>query len=234
MTCPKRRIWGEWEKLCRKAPRPALGLRAAHQLGILAKLFPPLETSFNREADGLCQAFDRAALEKAALPEAKQITLMLAALGAFLGRGGATELLNVLGLKTIANYNAREQVLALVDNYRVPGEFYARRESIADGELRRVATRCEPILLYHLTRALGQEATAEWFITQMRALGVESGPPSALLMGRHLLEMGLQPGRQIGEVTRAVYELQLDGAVIDLAQAQAAAHGLLENMKAEL
>lgn len=230
---PKERIWGEWEKLCLKAPRPALGLRAAQQLGILEKLFPSLETAFNREADALCQTFDRATLEKAALPEARQITLMLAALGAFLGRAGTDQLLDVLGLKTLANYNVREQVLSLVDNCSVPREFFERRDSIAEGELRRVATRCEPSLLYHLARAWSQETAAEWFIGQMRAVGVEAGPPSALLMGRHLLEMGLKPGRQVGEITHAVYEMQLDGVVADLAQAQDAARALFQKQKVQ-
>jgi len=43
------------------------------------------------------------------------------------------------------------------------------------------------------------------------------------LLGRHLLEMGLQPGPRIGEITRAVYEMQLDGRVQTLEQARNAA-----------
>jgi tRNA nucleotidyltransferase (CCA-adding enzyme) len=42
-------------------------------------------------------------------------------------------------------------------------------------------------------------------------------------MGRHLLEMGLQPGPRIGEITRAVYEMQLDGRVRTLEEAIEAA-----------
>jgi tRNA nucleotidyltransferase (CCA-adding enzyme) len=44
-------------------------------------------------------------------------------------------------------------------------------------------------------------------------LEVESKAPAPLLLGRHLLEMGLAPGPRIGEITRAVYEMQLDGRV---------------------
>jgi tRNA nucleotidyltransferase (CCA-adding enzyme) len=47
-------------------------------------------------------------------------------------------------------------------------------------------------------------------------------------MGRHLLELGLKPGRQIGNVTRAVYELQLDGKVTNLDEAIAVAKTLIE------
>jgi tRNA nucleotidyltransferase (CCA-adding enzyme) len=48
-----------------------------------------------------------------------------------------------------------------------------------------------------------------------------------LLLGRHLLELGLQPGPQIGEITRAVYEMQLDGRVRTLDEAIQEAKKLL-------
>ena len=41
-------------------------------------------------------------------------------------------------------------------------------------------------------------------------------------MGRHLLEMGLEPGPAMGEILKAVYELQLDGKVTNLDEAKAA------------
>jgi tRNA nucleotidyltransferase (CCA-adding enzyme) len=47
------------------------------------------------------------------------------------------------------------------------------------------------------------------------------------LKGRHLLEMGVEPGPQIGAITRAVYEMQLDGRVQSVEQAKAAARNLL-------
>src|SRR2546425_338107 len=65
----------------------------------------------------------------------------------------------------------------------------------------------------------------EWFIKRARELEVESKAPSPLLLGRHLLEMGLEPGPRIGEITRAVYEMQLDGRVCSLAEAKEAARG---------
>jgi tRNA nucleotidyltransferase (CCA-adding enzyme) len=58
----------------------------------------------------------------------------------------------------------------------------------------------------------GAEAQ-EWFLRRARELDVEKRPPDPLLLGRHLLELGLQPGPVIGEITRAVYEMQLDGRV---------------------
>jgi tRNA nucleotidyltransferase (CCA-adding enzyme) len=56
----------------------------------------------------------------------------------------------------------------------------------------------------------------DWFIERARALGVEHHPPAPLLLGRHLLALGLTPGPSIGEILRLVYEKQLDGAVTSL------------------
>ncbi|MGH9906435.1 MAG: hypothetical protein ACRD8U_12740, partial [Pyrinomonadaceae bacterium] len=67
----------------------------------------------------------------------------------------------------------------------------------------------------------------DWFIQRARELQVEQQPPPPILMGRHLLEMGLSPGPRIGEITQAIYEMQLDGRVRSLEEAQAAADEIL-------
>jgi len=47
------------------------------------------------------------------------------------------------------------------------------------------------------------------------------------LLGRHLLEMGLSSGPRVGEITRAIYEMQLDGRVESLDEARAAAQEII-------
>jgi tRNA nucleotidyltransferase (CCA-adding enzyme) len=69
----------------------------------------------------------------------------------------------------------------------------------------------------------------EWFIARARALSVERRPPAPVLLGRHLLEMGLRPSPRVGEIQRAVYELQLDNRVRTLEEAKEAARGLIED-----
>jgi tRNA nucleotidyltransferase (CCA-adding enzyme) len=64
----------------------------------------------------------------------------------------------------------------------------------------------------------GSEAQ-EWFIQRSIELEVEQRPPDPLLLGRHLLELGVEPGPRMGEITRAVYEMQLDGRVRNLGEA---------------
>ncbi|HEX8336712.1 MAG TPA: hypothetical protein VF621_08275, partial [Pyrinomonadaceae bacterium] len=69
----------------------------------------------------------------------------------------------------------------------------------------------------------------EWFMARARELSLQKGPPPALLLGRHLLEMGLKPSPLVGHVQRAVYEMQLDGRVGTLEEAKAAARDLIES-----
>ena len=48
-----------------------------------------------------------------------------------------------------------------------------------------------------------------------------------ILLGRHLLALGLKPGPRVGEILKAVYEQQMDGTVTTLDEAIAAANRLL-------
>jgi tRNA nucleotidyltransferase (CCA-adding enzyme) len=69
----------------------------------------------------------------------------------------------------------------------------------------------------------------DWFLERARALGVEHQPPPPLLLGRHVLELGLQPGPQVGEILRQVYEKQLDGEIRTVAEAIEAATRILNS-----
>ena len=149
--------------------------------------------------------------------------------------------LNRINIHTIDGYNVREQVIALVREHLKPGEFYKKRDEVGEGAFRRLARRCEPDLLYRVAKAdsLGRNAewvpreqwydsaAQEWFIERSRALQVEQRPPDPILLGRHLLELGVQPGPRMGEITNAVYEMQLDGRVRDLEEAIAEARKIL-------
>jgi tRNA nucleotidyltransferase (CCA-adding enzyme) len=69
----------------------------------------------------------------------------------------------------------------------------------------------------------------EWFLERVHALEVAERPPEPLLKGRHLLELGLPAGPEVGRILRAVYERQLDGAVTDRDGALAAAREMVES-----
>jgi tRNA nucleotidyltransferase (CCA-adding enzyme) len=147
-----------------------------------------------------------------------------------------------LKVYTLEGYDVRAQVVALVREHLKPGEFYRLREEVSDGAFRRLARRCELELLYRVARAdsLGRNApwvprerwytaeAQEWFIARARSLEVTRRPPAPLLMGRHLLEMGLKPSPHFKRILDAVYELQLDNRVATLEEARDAARQLLE------
>jgi tRNA nucleotidyltransferase (CCA-adding enzyme) len=66
-----------------------------------------------------------------------------------------------------------------------------------------------------------------WFLGRARALGVEHRPPAPILLGRHVVELGLEPGPRVGAVVKAGYERQLDGQVTTREEAVAEARSLL-------
>jgi tRNA nucleotidyltransferase (CCA-adding enzyme) len=158
------------------------------------------------------------------------------------GAAPTLSFLDRLKLFTLEGYDVRAQVVALVREHLKPGEFYHKRGEVTDGAFRRLARRCELELLYRVAKAdsLGRNApwvprekwfgseAQEWFIACARELSIQHRPPEPILLGRHLLEMGLKPSPLVGEVQRAVYELQLDNRVRTLEEAKEAARGLIE------
>ena len=139
--------------------------------------------------------------------------------------------LDTLGIYTLDGYDVREQVIQLVRYHLTPGMFY--KSQPGDGAFRRLARKIEPDLLYRVAKAdsLGRNPkwlpkekwfkaeAQEWFIERMRGLNVEHEAPKPILMGRHLIELGLKPSPQFKEILDAIYERQLDGKIDKLEDA---------------
>ncbi len=141
--------------------------------------------------------------------------------------------LDTLGVFTINGFDVRDQVVQLVRYHLKPGEYYNSKCPVGDGAFRRLARKVEPDLLYRVAKAdslgrypdgdrskmiFGSEAQ-EWFIEKVRELQVEHKAPEPILMGRHLIELGMKPGPEFKKILDAVYEMQLDGNISDLATA---------------
>jgi tRNA nucleotidyltransferase (CCA-adding enzyme) len=200
-------------------------------------------------------AVDQAKRESGGLPKEKALAVMVAAICHDFGKPATTAVvdgrirsyeheeagiapthtfLDRLNVRTLYGYDLREQVVQLVAHHLTPSHYFKNRENVGDGAFRRLARKLEPDLLYRVSRSdcLGRTGhfsteAQEWFIGTVRALSVESRPPAPILMGRHLLEIGLRPGPAIGRITKAVYELQLDGKIADLDEAKSEARRLL-------
>ncbi len=144
-------------------------------------------------------------------------------------------LLDRLNVHTIDGFDVRAQVIGLVANHLKPGMFH-KAQHVGDGAFRRLAQKVDLELLARLARAdcLGRTgafdcSAMDWFLARAQALGVEHQPPPPLLMGRHLLELGLQPGPRVGEILRQVYEKQLDGEIKTVEEATEAATRILNS-----
>ncbi len=55
-----------------------------------------------------------------------------------------------------------------------------------------------------------------WLLDRAQALHVDAQPPSRIVMGRHLVELGVQPGPEMGRLLDECYEAQLDGVFSSL------------------
>ena len=146
--------------------------------------------------------------------------------------------LDRLNVRTMEGYDVRKQVVAIVADHLKPGLFSRERDKVGDAAFRRLALKCELDLLYRVAKAdsLGRKKEGapppdadaqEWFLERAKTLSVTREGPKPLLLGRHLLAMGLQPGPRIGEITDQVYQRQLDGEVRTLDEALAAARKIL-------
>ena len=151
------------------------------------------------------------------------------------GVAPATTFLDRLKVHSLDGVDVRRQVLGLVAQHLKPGMWFKARDKVGDGAFRRLAQKVDLELLARLAKAdcLGREpgrfncAAMDWFLARAHALGVENRPPAPLLLGRHLLALGAEPGPGVGRVLKAVYEQQLDGSVTTLEEAIAAAERLL-------
>ncbi|MGE0446254.1 MAG: CCA tRNA nucleotidyltransferase [Vicinamibacterales bacterium] len=196
---------------------------------------------------------DQARALNADLDRPRLITVMLAAVCHDLGKPATTafidgrirsldheqsgvepteRLLDRLNLHSIDGYDVRRQVVALVADHLKPGMF-SKAGNVGDGAFRRLAQKVDLELLARVARAdcLGRTgnfdcSAMDWFLDRARALGVEHQPPAPLLLGRHVLALGVAPGPRVGKILKQVYERQLDGVITTQEEAIEAARAL--------
>ena len=192
------------------------------------------------------------------LPRPKQVAVMLGAVAHDFGKPATTAfsdgrirsigheeagvppallLLDRLQVHTMDGYDVRAQVVGLVAHHLKPGDWFKSPTGVGDGAFRRLARKVDLELLARLAEAdcVGRRpgvfdcSAMTWFLERARALGVEHAPPRPLLLGRHLLPLGVPPGPAMGALLKRVYERQLDGEVTTLDEALRAARALLEH-----
>ncbi len=202
------------------------------------------------------QVIDRARTRIDDLPRPQQLAVMLGAVAHDLGKPATTAFsdgrirsidhedrgvapasawLDRLNVNSIDGYDVRRQVLGITAQHLKPGSWSKVRDEVGDGAFRRLAHKVDLELLARVAKSDCEgrqpgtfDCTAmDWFLERARAIGADKGPPKPILLGRHLLELGLKPGPRVGEILKAVYEVQMDGGVTNLEEAITVAKRLL-------
>jgi tRNA nucleotidyltransferase (CCA-adding enzyme) len=120
-------------------------------------------------------------------------------------------------------YALARQVLPLVATHGRPQQLYDQQSG--DAAIRRLARDAGRIdRLLRVVRAdLGGRGpvgdpdppAARWLAARSEDLDVFEQGPAPIIMGRHLMALGMTPGPQVGEAMRACYEAQLAGEFSD-------------------
>ena len=175
--------------------------RIVYTLAILAHDFGKSKTTHSALKDGELRLVS---------PGHEEVSAMLAE--AFLNR------INVPGA-------ILQRVVPLVRNHM------AHLQTVTDRAVRRLAKRLEPeniqdLCLIMTADAMGRppkpvEIPQVVAALQAKAteLQVQASAPKPILLGRHLIEMGMKPGPEFGAILDDAFNAQLEGAFFDLSQA---------------
>jgi len=156
------------------------------------------------------------------------------------GVAPAAAFLDRLNVHSLEGYDVRRQVLGITAQQLKPGSWFKVRDEIGDGAFRRLAHKVDLELLARVAKAdcEGRKpgtfdcSAMDWFLERARRLGVEHRPLAPILLGRHVLALGVSPGPRVGEILKAVYERQMDGTITSLDDAIAAAKTIVGERQA--
>ncbi|MDR2806565.1 MAG: HD domain-containing protein [Puniceicoccales bacterium] len=108
------------------------------------------------------------------------------------------------------------QALTLAQYHLEPRRFFKRKAS--DADLRHLSYRVRRLdLLAHLAycdcagRINNNEKIRDWFLDKAKALHILKAPQKAIIQGRHLIELGMNPSRDFSKILLKIYFAQLNG-----------------------
>lgn len=209
------RIFEEFKKWLLKPGKPSLGLQAFLEMD-LGRFFPeirPLNGSF----ENLGSLLDSVSNE---LPNVPDLTSQeVLAFAALLSGAENVQEVNAF-LSRITNEIHLLKRIPLLYQF-VPSLLdHANAQNFGAEFLRRASVEQNGLFLAYLylksTPLLANDMRslfAEKFKTAAENLGVFLNPPEPLLKGADLLQMGLKPGKRIGEILKEEFELQLQGKI---------------------
>ncbi|MEO6094475.1 MAG: polynucleotide adenylyltransferase, partial [Fibrobacteria bacterium] len=131
-----------------------------------------------------------------------------------------------------------EAVVAFVREHLKPALLYKARSEIKPSAIRRLALRVDIEKLVRVAQAdhfgrttpdaLAREFPAgAWLLQQSRELNVLATKPKPYLTGKFLLSLGMKPGPEVGRLIAESFELQLEGELAGVGEAEAWARARL-------
>ncbi len=136
-------------------------------------------------------------------------------------KDGITPTLNFLKRLT-DDRDLIKQVTILVKEHLRPIQLFNERDQINSGTIRRLSLRVQIPDLILLAKAdyLGRNLTAkekacfeagDWLLAEAERMNIKDEGPRPLLMGKHLLKLGMSPGPAMGKILKLAFEKQLNG-----------------------
>ncbi len=127
-----------------------------------------------------------------------------------------------------------DAVVACVREHLKPFQLWRERASMTgggDGAIRRLALRVPIVRVVRVARAdhrgrttpdalVDDDPASPWLLARAAALAVQDRAPRPLLLGRHLQERGLHPGKEFGVLLKEAFDAQLEGVFADDTGAQ--------------
>jgi tRNA nucleotidyltransferase (CCA-adding enzyme) len=112
-----------------------------------------------------------------------------------------------------------DAVVLLVRYHLRPQQFHeSRAGDTAIRRLARAVGRIDRLVRVARADSLGRPGLplddfppGAWLLDRAQALAVQDAAPAPLVLGRHLIGLGLTPGPHFGPILSACYEAQLDG-----------------------
>jgi len=130
-----------------------------------------------------------------------------------------------------------EDVIVLVRTHLRPRDLYDN--NAGDSAIRRLARQVKRIdRLVRVAKAdrmgippfeKSDFPAGEWLLKRAAELEVVDSKPKPIIMGRHLLELGVKPGPEMGQIIDELYEQQLDGKFFTVEEGLNAAKKLINN-----
>lgn len=207
------RLFEEFKKWLLKPGKPSLGLKAFLDIK-LDEYFPEIHP-FKNSWETLGIVLDNMVALRDTLPEAQAMEFAFAALLC-----GSAE----TSLKFLERITNETHLLKIVppllkayqelDTAIVNDAPALRRLAVKLGGLKLLGllVKCTPREFYAGSTADG-ECFADKFWNASNGLDLIEEAPQPYLMGKMLMDMGVKPGKQMGEIIKKSFELQLDGKI---------------------